>query len=260
MLYTEAHMQQYICNNEHETVDLYLQNNDVQYIAIPTSAVCTVVHINAEVVHNAHAHLIIHCANTGAVRIEQKNTINAHAQLHTHIVTLGSGITNHELRSTVTSEHATSNVHWLFYAKNTEKYTLKATNHFLARNGGGQMFLQGIAEQKAVVDVYGMINIGLQGGGTDTYLTEDVLMLDATSIVHAIPGLEIKTNDVKASHSATVRKITDADLFYFGSRGITKEQARSMFIRGYLENMLEPMPSEAKNLVQIDIETKLANS
>lgn len=253
-------MQQYICHNEHETVNLDLQNNDVQYVTITSDSKCKVIHITTEVANNAHAHLIIHCTNTHEVHIEQKGTVGMHAQLHTHIATFGTGKTVHTMQNTVTGEHGTSNVHWLFYAKDTEKYTLKATNHFLARNGGGQMFLQGIAEQHAVVDVYGMINIGLQGGGTDTYLTEDVLMLDATSIVHAIPGLEIKTNDVKASHSATVRKITETDLFYFGSRGITNEQARSMFIRGYLENMLEPMPAEAKELVHIDIEAKLENS
>ena len=65
-----------------------------------------------------------------------------------------------------------------------------------------------------------MIEIGPEGTGTDACLTQEVLMLDPTAKVDAIPALEIRTNDVKASHSASVSRVTEEDLFYFGSRGL----------------------------------------
>ena len=104
--------------------------------------------------------------------------------------------------------------------------------------------MKGVAEHQAHVVCNGMIDIGLKGGETDAYLTEDVLMLDASAKVDAIPGLEIKTNDVKASHSATVSQVTDEDLFYFGARGIDQSAARHMYVIGFLGDLVHRLQSD----------------
>ena len=70
-------------------------------------------------------------------------------------------------------------------------------------------------------------------------------MLDRTAKVDAIPGLEIKTNDVKASHSATVSRVTEEDLFYFGSRGIAEREARRMFVEGFLGELVAKIGDSA---------------
>ena len=117
--------------------------------------------------------------------------------------------------------------------------------------------MKGVAEDKAYVQCNGMINIGLDGGGTDTYLTEDVLMLDASAQVDAIPGLEIKTNDVKASHSATVSRVTDEDLFYFASRGIDNSEARKMYVEGFLGDITDKIANaDTKEAVLMAIDSK----
>jgi Fe-S cluster assembly scaffold protein SufB len=95
-----------------------------------------------------------------------------------------------------------------------------------------------VAEGKAYVRCDGLLEIGPGGGGTDAYLTEDVLMLDPTAKIDAVPGLEIKTNDVKASHSATVSRVTPEDLFYFAARGISQAEARRMYVEGFLNSVL----------------------
>ena len=105
--------------------------------------------------------------------------------------------------------------------------------------------MKGVAEEKGHVQCDGMIEIGNGGTGTDTYLTQDVLMLDKTAKVDAIPGLEIKTNDVRASHSATVSRVTDENLFYFAARGIIEKEARRMFVEGFLGEMVERIGDRA---------------
>jgi Fe-S cluster assembly scaffold protein SufB len=118
--------------------------------------------------------------------------------------------------------------------------------------------MKGVAEHTAHVFCDGMIEIGLQGGGTDTYLTENVLMLDGTAKVDAIPGLEIKTNDVKASHSATVSKVTPEDLFYFATRGIDETEARQMYIQGFLGDLTAKITDTAvQDILLEQIEQKL---
>ncbi len=133
---------------------------------------------------------------------------------------------------------AKSKIDWLFCASGRAELVLNARNVFAAKGGEGDITMKGIAEDRATVDCRGMIEIGKSGGGTKSYLTQNILMLDASAKVDAVPALEIKTNDVKASHSAAVTKVSEEDLFYLASRGIPREEARAMYIQGFLGDVL----------------------
>jgi Fe-S cluster assembly protein SufB/Fe-S cluster assembly protein SufD len=83
-----------------------------------------------------------------------------------------------------------------------------------------------------------LIEVEREGGQTNAYLSQHILMLDRTAKVDAVPALEIKTNDVKASHAATVTKVSEEDLFYMASRGIGRDEARALYVRGFLGDLL----------------------
>ncbi len=190
--------------------------------------------------------------------LQQRARLGRGARCMVRNATLGGAKVTQAYRSQLAGDDATSSLEWMFYAKGSERYTLSARNVFDARNGGGEITMKGIAEQTAHVRCDGLIDIGLHGGGTDTYLTQEVLMLDSSAKVDAVPGLEIKTNDVKASHSATVARITEEDLFYFGARGIPRQEARHMFIRGFLEDIAEGVGDEgAREAITVVIEEKM---
>lgn len=189
--------------------------------------------------------------------IRQTSKVQTGATLHFHNVSLAEEV-DHTLRSHLVGAHAVSNVDWIFYAKDTEKHRVSARNVFEANNGGGEIVMKGVAQDSASVFCDGMIEIGLQGGGTDTYLTENVLMLDTTARIDAIPGLEIKTNDVKASHSATVSKVTAEDLFYFASRGIDAHVAKHMYVQGFLGELTAKITDDSIcDAVYSEIEKKI---
>lgn len=175
--------------------------------------------------------------------IKQRSQLQSNAKISWRNVTLGGKTVDHDLQSALKGVDAVSAIDWMFYAKGQETYRLDAKNSFDGRRGGGEIVMKGVAEEKGHVRASGMIEIGLGGGQTDTYLTQDVLMLDRTAKVDAIPGLEIKTNDVKASHSATVSRVTEADLFYFAARGIAEREARRMFVEGFLGEVVGRMRS-----------------
>ncbi|OGJ63449.1 hypothetical protein A3C37_00895 [Candidatus Peribacteria bacterium RIFCSPHIGHO2_02_FULL_53_20] len=177
------------------------------------------------------------CHGTEGMVIHQKGEIATGGHLHWINVTLGGGI-EQSLVSTCTGDGAVSTIDWAFRASDCEHQSLSAKNIFSAGRGGGEVTMKGVAEDHAHIAASGMIGIGSQGAGTHSYLTQHVLMLDPTAKVDAIPGLEIKTNDVKASHSATVSRVTPEDLFYFGARGIIEKEARRMYIQGFFGDVL----------------------
>lgn len=181
--------------------------------------------------------------STSSVR-QCRSFLQAGANIHWHCTTIGSSSKPHTLISELQGKHAVSNVDWIFSLSGKEKQHVSVRNVFAAESGGGEITLKGVAEGTAHAGCDGMIEITEQGGGTNTYLTEDVLMLDPTAKIDAIPGLEIRTNDVKASHSATVSRVTPEDLFYFRSRGITPDIARDMYIEGFLGDLTERISEE----------------
>jgi len=192
-----------------------------------------------------HVLCIQRCPATADVMIRQRSLLGNGSRLTAQNITVGGKTVDHDFVSRATGDDATSGIDWMFYGKGTERHTLSARNVFDGRNGGGEILMKGVAQDKAHVGCNGLIEIGLAGGGTNTYLTQDVLMLDASAKVDAIPGLEIKTNDVKASHSATVSRVTPEDLFYFGARGIPQDEAKRMYVLGFLGDITGRIPSES---------------
>jgi len=199
--------------------------------------------IRVHVEENAMLHLLCLQKENGThAKIVQDCTVESGAMLHLWNISLGGTI--HDLTSRVTGPDGTSTIDWIFYGSMRERQELSARNIFDAPRGRGQITVHGVAEDHAQVSFDGCIEITKNGGGTDTYLTEKTLMLDPTAKVNAVPGLEIKTNDVKASHSASISKVSDEDLFYFASRGIALNTARRMYVEGFLGALLEKIPDE----------------
>jgi Fe-S cluster assembly scaffold protein SufB len=63
-------------------------------------------------------------------------------------------------------------------------------------------------------------------------------LIEGDSRFISVPDLEILNNEVKCSHGSTISRIKDEDLFYFESRGISKDEARKMLISGHVLGVL----------------------
>lgn len=91
-----------------------------------------------------------------------------------------------------------------------------------------------VSNKKEKVDVDGLIKIDSNCKGANGNQRIDNLMLDKTAIVKALPRLEIATDDVSCSHSATIQQLNEESLFYLQSRGIEKENAKKMLMDGFM--------------------------
>lgn len=194
--------------------------------------------IEADVMRGASLTIVCVQSSEKTSTISERATVAEGGRVRWQNVTLGADVTQ-DVRTELTGAHARSDVDWIFHIAGTHTQKLRAHNVFDAPDGEGEITMKGVAEGTAHAVAHGMIEISERGRGTDTYLTEDVLMLDPTAKIDAIPGLEIRTNDVKASHSATVSRVTPEDLFYFQSRGIDESEARKMYVQGFLGELTE---------------------
>ncbi len=86
----------------------------------------------------------------------------------------------------------------------------------------------------------------------------DALMFDAESKTDTMPSLEIKEPDVEVAHEARVGRISDENIFYLMSRGLSEEQAVEMIVNGFLEPVTKELPVEyaveLNKLITLEIE------
>jgi Fe-S cluster assembly protein SufD len=100
----------------------------------------------------------------------------------------------------------------------------------------------------------GRIEVARQAQKTDGYQMSRALLLSPDAEMDIKPELEIFADDVKCSHGATIGSLDEEQVFYLRSRGIDEAQARSMLIRAFLTEALEPVThDEARNLLEAAI-------
>jgi Fe-S cluster assembly scaffold protein SufB len=254
---------------EHQTMildsskdlSLAIARKDHASVLISVQPTCRESSIHLEVNEDAICDclILIDGESEAPLTLTLSGRIHANAILRWHCVTLAKRSTHQTLISTVCGERGESEVNWMFACDDNVTHALRATNAFTGREGRGEMTLKGVARASGKASVYGMIDIGLGGTGTDTYLTEDVLMLSPKAKIDATPALEIKTNDVKASHSATISRVTLEDLFYFQSRGIDQQTAEKMYIDGFFGELFQKIPEQLQEkLVEYQHEERVA--
>ncbi len=86
----------------------------------------------------------------------------------------------------------------------------------------------------------------------------DALILDEVSRSDTYPYMEIAEEDVEIAHEATVGRITEDQIFYLTSRGLTEEEALAMIVRGFIEPFTKELPMEyaieLNRLIQLEME------
>ena len=102
-----------------------------------------------------------------------------------------------------------------------------------------------IARGRSVAAFQGKIVVAKHAQKTDAKLMMQGLMLSDEAQILSKPELEIFADDVVCGHGSTVGALDEDSLFYLMSRGIPKAEAESMLVRGFLDEVLDPIEDEA---------------
>ncbi len=72
----------------------------------------------------------------------------------------------------------------------------------------------------------------------------DALLVDNVSRSDTYPYVDVRETDVSMAHEATVSKVSEDQLFYLMSRGLTESEAMAMVVRGFIEPIARQLPME----------------
>jgi Fe-S cluster assembly protein SufB/Fe-S cluster assembly protein SufD len=120
----------------------------------------------------------------------------------------------------------------------------------------GRVVEKSILRNKSKSLFKGMIRIEEKATKANSFLSGRSILLDKDAKSDSIPGLEILTNDVKATHSASVAPIDEEQIFYLETRCLSKKEAERTIIEGFLEPLSRKMSYQVRAWIAYLIESK----
>ncbi len=170
----------------------------------------------------------------------------------------GSKLSKGRTEVDLADDNITANLYGTVYAEGTEHFDIRTIQNHHAHNGKSKALLKSIVKEKGRTIFQGLINVGEHGALTDAYLTNNNIILNDSARADSIPALKIQNNDVKCSHGSTTGKIDPHQVFYLTSRGLSHEEAKSLILEGFLNQVYDVLPESFTNVSLPLIENKLS--
>ena len=114
----------------------------------------------------------------------------------------------------------------------------------LAPNTSSTIVSKSISKQGGKVTYRGIVRFGPKASGARSNIECDTLIMDNQSTSDTIPYNEILNDNVSLEHEAKVSKVSEEQLFYLMSRGISEQEATEMIVMGFIEPFTKELPME----------------
>jgi len=138
--------------------------------------------------------------------------------------------------------------------KDSETFNFDFSGVHEANHTTISMRIRAALSGSAVCEVGGLAKVEEKVIDADSYFAHHTLILSEQARAKASPNLEIKSDSVKAGHSASVGKVDEDAMFYLLSRGLDKTSARALLIAGFFETEMQDVPDDSiKEKIRLEV-------
>src|SRR5580765_6040344 len=113
-----------------------------------------------------------------------------------------------------------------------------------APNTSSHIVSKSVARGGGRTSYRGLVQVQEGAHGSRSTVKCDALLVDTISRSDTYPYVDVREDDVQMGHEATVSKVSEDQLFYLRSRGLTEEEAMAMIVRGFVEPIARELPME----------------
>lgn len=113
-----------------------------------------------------------------------------------------------------------------------------------APNTSSSIVSKSVARGGGRTSYRGLVQIMEGAHGSRSSVVCDALLVDTISRSDTYPYVDIREDDVQMGHEATVSKVSEDQMFYLMSRGLSEEEAMAMIVRGFVEPIAKELPME----------------
>ena len=109
------------------------------------------------------------------------------------------------------------------------------------------------------VAVYrGLVRVARGAWRSVSHVQCDSLVLDPDSQAHTLPRNEVEEPSAEVSHEASVGRLSENQLFYMASRGLSEGEAKALIVLGFIQDALRSLPMEAASVLAKVVELEFS--
>jgi Fe-S cluster assembly protein SufB len=128
----------------------------------------------------------------------------------------------------------------------------------LGKNTSSRIISKGIAAGRSDNTYRGRVSAHRKATNARNFTQCDSLLIGDKCGAHTVPYIESKTATAQFEHEATTSKISDDQMFYCRSRGLSQEEAVTLIVNGFVRDVLQQLPmefmAETQKLIGISLE------
>jgi Fe-S cluster assembly protein SufB len=194
-----------------------------------------------------------------AVNFSTRNcTVSQDAKINWYLGLFGSMLSRYRTNYYLDGVGAYAEDAEIIFGDNEQSFDLSANLIHKKQATEGKVVQRSVLRNKSRSLFKGMIKILEGASQSRSFLSGRSILLDKDAKSDAIPGLEILTNDVKATHSASVAQVDEEQIFYLGCRCLDRAEAERIIVEGFLEPMSRTMSYQVRAWIAYLIESKWA--
>ncbi len=157
-------------------------------------------------------------------------------------VGVGGKLARLDLAVEMIGDGSSSELVGLSFGDRAQTHDYRVVVRHVGKNTSSDVFLKGAVEDEASSVFTGLLRIEEGATRTSAFETNRNLVLSDTASAQSVPNLEILCNDVVCGHGSTVGQLEEEHLYYLMSRGLPKEQAERVLVRGFFEEVIDRLP------------------
>ena len=157
---------------------------------------------------------------------------------------IGSKVTMKYPAVYLTGEHATGETLSVAFAGKDQHQDTGSKMVHMAPHTNSSIVSKSVARSGGRAAYRGLVQIAEGANGSANSVVCDALLVDTVSRSDTYPYIDIREDDVTLGHEATVSKVSEEQLFYLMSRGMSEDEAMAMIVRGFIEPIARELPME----------------
>lgn len=130
----------------------------------------------------------------------------------------------------------------------------------IGRNSRSTIVSKGISTGSSVNSYRGLVKILPSAAGARNFSQCDSMLVGDRSGANTFPYIEVKNDSAVVEHEASTSRISEDQLFYLMSRGLSQEETISLLVNGFCKDVFKQLPLEFSVEAVKLIEMKLENS
>lgn len=171
---------------------------------------------------------------------------------------MGSGVTMLYPCSVLLGERAHAEHLGIAFAGKGQEQDTGAKVYHSASNTSSNILMKSLSKDGGASIYRGLVQVAPHAENVVSNVKCDALILDDHSRSDTVPTMKIQNNTATVVHEASAGRVSEEDVFYLMTRGLSEDEATSMVVNGFIEPIVKQLPLEyaveMNRLIEMEME------